>query len=242
MAKAKRAIIFDAGGVLLHPNFAWICGELRKLDVELSIDTLHKNYYKMVCSADNDPTLDRRGVAFTSEGSRTWIFHRLLSPSLSERKLDRVTQPLARQSLNRFPNEGDIFFWSMPSVKESLASLKKSGFALGVASNNDGSLEAQLTQVEIIHFFDIRLDSAIEKTSKPDPELLIRAAKKLNQKIEDCAYIGDIDRVDGAAARDAGMDFLLIDPLKQERKMKPEMIASLDEIKNFFFYEKGMPL
>ena len=137
---------------------------------------------------------------------------------------------LAKAASERFPRESDIFHFAMPGLRERLERLRDAGFLLGVASNNDGALEAQLENVGVRDLFEVRLDSGIEGVAKPDPEFLLRAARRMDVEPGDCLYIGDIDRVDGAAARGAGMHFALLDPLAQPRASKPRTIRDLDEV------------
>lgn len=228
---AAKALIFDAGGVLLHPNFDWISEQATTLDVEVSVAELHHGYYRAICAVDYDAAMQREGMALNSAGIRAFLLRHLLGGAgVDAEKVEAVVGPLARRMVERFPRESDIFHWSMPGVRAAIAALKQAGFALAVASNNDGALDAQLTQVGLFDLFEVRLDSGIEGVAKPDPELLWRAARAIGHRPEDCLYVGDIDRVDGAAARAAGMSFLLLDPLGQPRASSPQIVASLDQL------------
>lgn len=229
-----RAIVFDAGGVLLHPSLDWIAKELAAEGVKRSVAELHHDYYRMIHAADLDAGLDRRGVALSSNEVRLWMFDRLLAAALAEPRRGRVVAPLAERAAVAFPGEGDIFYWSRPSLRGELEALRDAGFLLAVASNNDGSLEGQLARVGVTDLFAARLDSGVEGVAKPDPELLLRAAARLGVAAADCLYVGDIDRVDGAAARAAGMSFALLDPLAQPRPTAPLCIPSLTAILEIF--------
>jgi putative hydrolase of the HAD superfamily len=122
----------------------------------------------------------------------------------------------------------------MPGIEAKLRRIKGAGFILGCASNNDDALEAQLTSVGVCHLFSTLKDSGREGVAKPDPELLLRAARDLQVPPELCVYIGDVDRVDGQAARAAGMAFALLDPLCQKRPQNPLCIRDLDQIHDHF--------
>jgi putative hydrolase of the HAD superfamily len=110
-----------------------------------------------------------------------------------------------------------------------------------MASNNDGALRAQLCSVGIHDLFSpaALMDSGVEGVAKPDPELPLRAARALGVTPSRCLFVGDVDRVDGAAARAAGMPFALLDPLGQERPARPLVIRSLAEIEERFVASEG---
>jgi FMN phosphatase YigB (HAD superfamily) len=78
------------------------------------------------------------------------------------------------------------------------------------------------------------MDSGVEGVAKPDPELPLRAARALEVTPARCLFVGDVDRVDGAAARAAGMQFALLDPLGQERPARPLVIGGLAAIHDHF--------
>jgi len=235
-SKAKRliaAVILDAGGVILHPNLDWIAAQTSDLAEDdgrtPGRDDLLRAYYCTIYDLDMDGEMDRRGPAFTGLEIRVWFFTRMLAhaglPCARE-----LGAELAQRALERFPRESDIYHWAMPGTRERLVRLRAAGFLLGAASNNDDALEAQLTRVGVRHLFGALKDSGREGVAKPDPELLLRAARELSVPPAHCLYVGDVDRVDGAAARAAGMAFALLDPLDQPRATSPLCIPGLDAI------------
>jgi putative hydrolase of the HAD superfamily len=227
-----RAIILDAGGVLLHPNLSWIRQQLLDAGITATEDDLYRGYYRMIAQLDCevDPEF-RNGIALTSDDARSWLFYRLLIGSgLPADTVDRVHALIVRRCAQFFPRESDIYHWARPGLRQRLQHLHDMGFQLAVASNNDGALDAQLTSVGVIDLFAVRLDSGLEGVAKPDPELVRRAAARLGRDVTDCLYVGDIDRVDGKAARSAGMHFALLDPLAQHRAPGLRVIADLAEI------------
>ncbi len=232
------AIIFDAGGVLIHPNLDWISARLAELGVERGRDALHLDYYRMIAQADREG-FDRRGIALINVETRTWMLRYLLGEALPAEEIERVGPTIAELSVEQYPGEGALWYWAMPGRREQLLALRELGYELAVASNNDGSLEGQLETTGLIDLFEVRLDSGVEGVSKPNPELLLRAARALQIPPGRCLYVGDLDRVDGAAARGAGMAFALLDPVGRPRETRPITIAALDEIPGLFPLAKG---
>lgn len=229
-----RAIIFDAGGVLIHPNLDWFSARLAELEIERTAGELHLDYYRMIARVDRTPDLDRRGIALINVETRTWMLRYLLADALPPAEIERVAPLIAELSVEQYPGEGALWYWAMPGRRAQLEALRAAGYRLAVASNNDGSLEGQLETTGLSDLFEARLDSGVEGVSKPDPELLLRAAQALGVPAEDCLYVGDIDRVDGVAARGAGMAFALLDPLGQPRGTEPTIIGSFAEIPAIF--------
>lgn len=239
-SKAKRliaAVILDAGGVILHPNLDWIAEQVSDLAGDdgrtPGRDDLLRAYYRTIHDVDLDSEMGRRGPAFTGLAIRVWFFGRMLGHAgLTDS--DAVGAELARRAQRRFPRESDIYHWALPGTRERLVRLREAGFLLGSASNNDDALEAQLASVGVRDLFGALKDSGREGVAKPDPELLLRAARELSVPPAHCLYVGDVDRVDGAAARAAGMAFALLDPLDQPRATRPLCIPGLDAILDHF--------
>lgn len=234
-ARTIRAIIMDAGGVLLFPNLDWLSVRAAGHGLAASRELLFSAYYRTVHDLDLDASMAQQGPAFTTIEARQWFFGRMFAHAgNSPRQAVEAALPIAQQAAREFPRESDIYHWAMPGLRGRLERLQGQGFLLGSASNNDGALEDQLSNVGVRDLFASLRDSGIDGVSKPDPELLLRAAKDLGVAPQRCLYIGDVDRVDGQAARAAGMAFALIDPLGQPRPTRPLCMESLDQVGEHF--------
>jgi len=237
--RAVRAIVLDAGGVVLYPNLDWIAARAALIDRQnpLTRDQLFFAYYRTIAEVDlaESPIGGRGGPALTSLEIRVWFFSHLLAHA-GLRQAELIGRRLAEQAQECFPRESDIYHWAMPGVREELEGLRRAGYLLGMASNNDGALCDQLRCVGIYDLFSpaALMDSGVEGVAKPDPELPLRAARALGVPPARCLFIGDVDRVDGAAARAAGMPFALLDPLGQGRPARPLVIGGLAAIEDHF--------
>jgi HAD superfamily hydrolase (TIGR01509 family) len=235
--RVVRAILLDAGGIILHPNLDWIAGQVASSrGVTLSRQQLFEGYYRTILEVDlRRGPVTPQGAPLYSYTIRCWFFGRLLAHAgLPEATVEEAGAELARAAQQTFPRESDIYHWAMPGTRERLLQLSRRGFLLGVASNNDGALEAQLGAVGVRDLFGVALDSGVEGVSKPDPELLLRAARALDVPPALCLFCGDVDRVDGAAARAAGMAFALLDPLHQPRPAGPFTVSDLPSLLEHF--------
>lgn len=230
-----RAVILDAGGVMLFPDLDWLSARFGEQGQPVTRDQLFDSYYRTICQLDHDHTLDRRGAAFTDVERRAWFFTRMLQHAgVDPQRCPAPGLAVARLAAARFPRESDIYHWAMPGLRQRLLALGAAGFLLGAASNNDDALTTQLTSVGVVDLFGALKDSGAEGVAKPDPELLWRAARELGVEPRRCLYVGDVDRVDGAAARAAGMSFALLDPLDQPRPTRPRCINGLGQVLELF--------
>jgi len=231
-----QAVICDAGGVLLFPDFDWLIPRFAEHGAGgLTREKLHHAYYRTICALDLDSSMAKHGAAFTNLDSRVWFFSRLLEGAgVAAATAWDPALAVAKLATEQLPRESDIYHWTMPGLRQKLQAILDAGFLLGSASNNDDALEAQLTSVGVADLFSTLKDSGAEGVSKPDPELLWRAAREMGVAAEQCVYVGDVDRVDGAAARAAGMAFVLLDPLGQQRRSGPLIIGDLLEITEHF--------
>jgi HAD superfamily hydrolase (TIGR01549 family) len=233
--RSVRAILLDAGGVILHPNLDWLAERAAEEGEPLGPERLFFAYYRTMREVDDGATPRGQGAALTNLEIRVWFFSRMLyHAGVARERAEAAGQHIAALALQELPRESDLYHWTLPGTRSHLERLQRSGFALGVASNNDGALETQLRNTGLLDCFGVALDSGIEGVAKPDPELLWRAARGLGVPPKHCLFIGDVDRVDGQAARAAGMAFALLDPLGQERPSRPLLIPDLEAIHDHF--------
>jgi HAD superfamily hydrolase (TIGR01509 family) len=236
-------VILDAGGVIVFPNLDWLCARATDQGLAVTREDLFASYYRTIRDVDFAELPPGGSPAFTDLVKRTWFFTHMLGhaglPAESARRVGRI---LAEEALATFPRESDIYHWAMPGVRGSLERLRQAGFLLGMASNNDGALEDQLRSVGVHDLFAARMDSGIEGVSKPSPELLLRAARALGVAPALCLFVGDVDRVDGEAARAAGTAFALLDPLGQPRLSSPLILPDLDAVHHHFVAPRDAPI
>jgi HAD superfamily hydrolase (TIGR01549 family) len=238
-----RAVLCDAGGVLVFPNLDWLSAGAARLEVRAEGGTplrpdrgaLLEGYYRTIFDVETELAELVQGPAFRTVEIRRWFFGKMLRHAgAAPGEATRVAEALATEAATTFPRESDIYHFAMPGLRERLERIRAAGLFLGAASNNDGALEAQLESAGVRDLFGALKDSGIEGVAKPDPELLLRAARALGVEPADCLYVGDVDRIDGEAARRAGMSFALLDPLSQARPSRALVINDLDRIHDHF--------
>ena len=112
-----------------------------------------------------------------------------------------------------------------PDAAGALESARSAGAATAVVSNGDWSLAGVLAQVGL--HVDVVVDSATAGVAKPSPEIFRRALAKLDVAAADALHVGDSEETDGAGARAAGIDVVIVDRSPSPR---PGTIASLAEL------------
>ena len=97
---------------------------------------------------------------------------------------------------------------SMKPVKNSLelvGFLKKSGCRVALATSSHAvKMDAELKELGIASLFEVKVNGDEVKRGKPDPEIFLKAAKRLGMKPGECAVIED-SGFGVKAAKRAGM-------------------------------------
>jgi HAD superfamily hydrolase (TIGR01662 family) len=104
--------------------------------------------------------------------------------------------------------------WSFmhPSTPAALERLREAGYRMAVISNADGRVEGLIEGAGIRDFFEFVLDSGVEGVEKPDPEIFLRACRRMGVDPVESLYVGDLYPVDVLGANAAGMKAVLLDP------------------------------
>ncbi|MCQ2796613.1 MAG: HAD family hydrolase [Bacilli bacterium] len=97
-----------------------------------------------------------------------------------------------------------------PGIKETLATLKKRGYILYIATNKP--IEVGPPTINKLYGKDFFKDASYQKLKtpkKPDPYVVNEIIKRNHLKRKECLYIGDSE-VDIATAKNAKIDCLLV--------------------------------
>ena len=93
-----------------------------------------------------------------------------------------------------------------PSTEPALRELREDGYRLAVISNADGRVEGLIRGAGLMDYFEFVLDSEVEGVEKPDPEIFLRACRRMGVEPAESLYVGDLYPVDvvGARSRSSG--------------------------------------
>ena len=212
-----QAVLFDLDGVLV------------------STDEYHYHSWKKLSDEEGFNFFDHefnhkfRGVArmecveiITKASGRTY------SPEQKQELADRKNRYFA-ESLASVSTEA-----LLPGALSALNELRRRGIKTAVASNSRNAVTI-IKQVKIEHLLDAIIDGHQIENSKPDPEVFLLAAKKVDTSPEYCLVVEDA--VAGIeSARRAGMKALGIgtkERLPNADIVVPDLSAiSIDDLLN----------
>jgi putative hydrolase of the HAD superfamily len=221
-----RAVLFDAGATLVHPDppvEEVYARELARDGCAASPSELAAALGRAWEEVRRESAPNRYG-GVRGEGAFWRVF------------LDRVRGCLdgGRVSEEAFARLAGHFrdpaSWAVyPDVAGTLDALAQSGLALAVVSNWDSHLPRLLDALDLSRRFATLAVSAIEETGKPDPEIFHRACARVGVAPAEALHVGDSLAEDYEGARAAGLAALLLD----RHGLYPEVadrIASLEEL------------
>jgi putative hydrolase of the HAD superfamily len=203
MTEARFAtVLFDAGGVLLDLDYAFLKRLLDARQVATTVAELSAS------ESIARTTIDRR-VREGGRSSDAWrdYFRILLTrvgapPDGTEEIIDTLAEAHERVGL-----------WTV-AIEDAVATvraLKTSGRRLGVVSNAEGRVERDLNGAGFEGLFETVVDSHLVGVEKPDPEIFRIAMERMGVNPETAIFLGDVPSVDVAGARAAGLTAVLLD-------------------------------
>jgi putative hydrolase of the HAD superfamily len=216
------AILLDAGGVLLFPEPELTLPSLRAAGLSPDLVTLERAHYQAMLGQD---------LAATPPTPDTWRHDYLLSYLTACGVAEAQRAALAAELVPAFT--GTSWAHVGPGTLDGLRALAALGLPLGIVSNSDGTVQAQLRQAGVCYVPDapretsapleqappagvpvgVIVDSAVVGVAKPDPAIFRIALDALGVPASNTVlYVGDSLRYDVAGAIAAGLQPVHFDP------------------------------
>lgn len=221
-----RAVCFDAGATLLHPDppVEEVYGRVFREDgARFSPEALQNALSAAWAQVQAKSAGDRYGGVTGEEG-----FWRAFLSGVRW-SIDGGTvsdEAFARLATHfRSPGSWAIYGDVLPALEE----LSGRGLKLAVISNWDSHLPRLLDELRLAPYFRVVSVSAIEATGKPSPEIFHRTCRRLEVDPAEALHVGDSIVDDVGGARAAGLSPLLIDRGDRHSGL-PEQIRSLRDI------------
>jgi putative hydrolase of the HAD superfamily len=211
ISRRVTTVLFDAGGVLLDLDYAFVKRLLDARHVATTIEELSAS------ESIARTTIDRR-VREGGRSSEAWrdYFRILLTrvgspPEGTEEIIDTLAEAHQRLGLWTVAIEGAV---------QTVRALKDAGHRLGVVSNAEGRVERDLAGAGFAGLFETVVDSHVVGVEKPDPQIFRIAMERMSVAPETAVFLGDVPSVDIAGARAAGLTPVLLD--------RHDLYASID--------------
>lgn len=215
-----KALLLDAGGTIVFPNFQKIAEELEREGIRVDPQAMAKAEVQMRFEYDQE------GVIRATNDATRWL--RLMQRLFHFAGAAHIS-PSALWRLKRYHDKHNIWDFVPPDVPGSLDALAQR-FRLGVVSNSNGTVRALLQRVGLADRFETIVDSHEEGVEKPDPRIFTVALERMGLTASETAYVGDLYHVDVVGAKAAGLTPFLLDPLGLYSDKPCTRVKSLREI------------
>jgi putative hydrolase of the HAD superfamily len=202
----QKAVIFDVGGTLVHPDWLRL-GELvaAETGTHLTSAQMHRAFYAMLQAIDAEI---KAGVNSKRAREAHWVFvDTFRSLGIPEAKFPGIRTRLTAAHQERH-------LWCEPDSEAPtvLRRLKDAGLRIAVISNTeDGRVTESLTLADLASHFELVVDSHLVGCSKPDKAIFQFALDRLGLEPQEAAYVGDSYGYDVIGARSAGLRSILLD-------------------------------
>jgi FMN phosphatase YigB (HAD superfamily) len=219
-----KAILFDAGGVLVLPDPTVFGPLLKYYGGDPSVESHRRAHYAGMAAKSAAGS----GEAFWEEYNHSYV----RSIGVAEADVEAAVTTL-QGTRNAF-----LWRWPIPESQLALSTLAAAGVPLGVVSNASGQIADVLRRSGVCQAgagplvsMRVVVDSHVVGVAKPDPGIFDHALPYFDG-IErgDIAYIGDSVTMDIGAARAAGLHPILLDPHDDHGDADFERIRSLIEL------------
>lgn len=199
--KDVRAILFDAGGTLIHVDGPRVC---RAAGVGWDAEIFQAADAAAV-GAVRALVLEKPG---STDADRLPLY---LDTMLGA--LGIAPGPPRREAARRVAVEhrhANLWSRCADRAPETLETLRGRGYRVACISNADGRVRGLLEDAGLLPHLEFVVDSAEVGFEKPDPRIFRAATERLALEPSACAYVGDIYEIDVAGAASAGMKPILI--------------------------------
>jgi HAD superfamily hydrolase (TIGR01549 family) len=204
-----RAVFFDAGGTLVHPDFGRVGDALRRtVGRAPSREALAEAEYAGRAAVEAAMAAGQ----VSDDGSR-WQLHftgALTSLGYSADELRRAG-PAIRAEHDR----QNLWSVAQSGAADGLTALRRLGLVVGCISNSNGTVAELLADVGLAGSLDFIVDSGVVGVEKPDPEIFRIALRRGAVTAAEAMHVGDLYPVDVVGARRAGLEPVLLDPLER---------------------------
>jgi putative hydrolase of the HAD superfamily len=208
-------VLFDAGGVLLLPDAARIQQELARFGFASDVTAIDRAHYAAMAAVDRA----LEGMPLAAGGLTAAIWQDSLREAYRGTKKRYLGLPDdCPPALEQAVFEAR---WARvaPGAIEVLTMVAEQQIPIGIVSNSDGTIEADLKAFNICQVGPgggtcvVKVvDSAVVGVAKPDPAIFDFALEAAGVPPERAIFVGDSIGIDVAGALAAGIPAFHLDP------------------------------
>jgi putative hydrolase of the HAD superfamily len=218
--RGVSAILLDAGGVLVFPQPGLLLPPLFAAGVFPDVAALERAHYRAMVVQDLAATPPEAGTWW-----RDYLTGYVAACGVPQERCGEVALQIAEVT------RGHAWSHVGTGATSGLRALAALGLPMGVVSNSDGTVEAELRQLGVCYAPDghyppgtpyppdagirvgVVVDSAVVGVAKPDPAIFSIALNALGVPASGTVlYVGDSLRYDVAGAVAAGLQPVHLDP------------------------------
>lgn len=198
--KHVRAILFDAGGTLIHLDGERVSRAAR---IEYDADAFRRAHAAALHEV-------RRWVLANPRSTDAERFPLFLATILARLGVPDAGRRKAADAIAAEHRRTNLWSRGAEDAAATLETLRGRGYRLAVISNADGRVRTLLEGAGLADYLEFVVDSAEVGVEKPDPRIFHAATGRLELAPSACAYVGDIYEIDILGARAAGLEAILI--------------------------------
>jgi putative hydrolase of the HAD superfamily len=208
------AILLDAGGVLIFPARDLLLPPLHAAGLSPDVAALERAHYRAMAAQDRARVPPAAGTWW-----RDYLLSYVAACGVAAGQCDVLAAEIVQAT------RGQNWTHVGTGAAEGLRALAALGLPMGVVSNSDGSVQADLHRLGVCYAPDgqdhagtgvrvgVIVDSAVVGVAKPDPAIFRIALAALGVPADGTVlHVGDSLRYDVAGALAAGLQPVHLDP------------------------------
>jgi HAD superfamily hydrolase (TIGR01509 family) len=219
-----EAILIDAGGVLVDPNWQTVASVLEGHGIRADPDDLAAADPLLKRELDDADLIRRSTDVMRRE---RWLARLLRQAGING---DADAIDAAADELEALHLERGVWDLVIEGAPEALDRLRAAGLRLSLASNAEPLLRSKLDALDLAHRFDHLAISGEVGVEKPDPRFFQGALHAIGVAPERAIHVGDLYEVDVVGARSADIEAVLVDVADLSSDRDVTRIRSLAEL------------